>query len=154
MSDVMPHQSAEVSFMTRDFVLKRFQRSEAIASLRSIGILPDRVRVFLDKEVDRMCVAFAVDLASQHGRETVDQRLVRKLVPATWGDHFKQDHAPAWFLRRFPVRLRHIEIVQQTVVSLTTIFTGIHPTADDIARGTVRVAYLGRDVTVTFGGGR
>lgn len=27
--------------------------------------------------------------------------------PATWFQHLKQEHGPAWFLRRFPVRLVH-----------------------------------------------
>lgn len=30
------------------------------------------------------------------------ERTVR--VPATWWEHLKRDHAPAWFTRRFPVR--------------------------------------------------
>lgn len=29
-------------------------------------------------------------------------------VPATWWQHLKQDHAPEWFLKRYPVVMRQI----------------------------------------------
>lgn len=46
-------------------------------------------------------------------------------VPYTWWDHFKRVYAPAWFLRRWPVRYRSIDLVTHETV--TTVIRKICP---------------------------
>lgn len=33
------------------------------------------------------------------------------LVPASWWDHLKRDHAPAWFTRWYPVKYHKVSLV-------------------------------------------
>lgn len=40
-------------------------------------------------------------------------------APSTWWQHWKQDHAPAWFTRRWPVRLTTVrETVKYEVCAM------------------------------------
>lgn len=42
------------------------------------------------------------------GQEDHQRYSVSVDIPATWWQHFKQDHAPGWFVRRFPVKTKTV----------------------------------------------
>lgn len=53
--------------------------------------------------------------------ETVrrNEHVVRTWHPASWWQHWKQEHAPKWWLRRWPVR----QVPTETVVRFSEIAT-------------------------------
>lgn len=59
--------------------------------------------------------------AKTHTDKRTSTRVVERItIPLTWWDHLKLQHAPAWFLSRWPARTRTIEV---TVVKETTTTT-------------------------------
>lgn len=66
------------------------------------------------------------------------EKEVSHKVPLTWWDHLKLDHAPEWFLDRYPVKYRHIRFTSKEVFPHSKrAFT-----KDDIGRGYVTYRYI------------
>lgn len=63
---------------------------------------------------------------SKSETERVDQ-IIR--VPLSWWDHVKERFAPKWFLKRWPIQYRTIEI--KRVVTITNICPHIEVPNDD-----------------------
>jgi len=97
-------------------------------------ILLDSVKVGMSKLVGRF-VLESTNIRTHNNPPGLDGMLVemytsilaRKLVedrykdskvievPATWFQHLKQDHAPAWFKERYPVKLTPITVTLSVV---------------------------------------
>lgn len=76
-------------------------------------LLPEEDPLLYDEallvdEVRRVRVELETHVLREHIADEVFHSTVE--VPATWWDHWKDDHAPAWLIRRHPVRLRSIPV--------------------------------------------
>lgn len=64
----------------------------------------------LDVEIEHVMIGVMARFSSLVWTEKLaaEKHTVEHRVPDTWWDHWKHDHAPAWFVRRWPVTYRTI----------------------------------------------
>lgn len=83
----------------------KFQLEQAISASTLKSCRSD---AFFKDAINCLVVQLQADILALDGQtETThtDHKLVTIKYPATWLQHFKKQFAPAWFLRRWPVRL-------------------------------------------------
>jgi hypothetical protein len=95
----MTLQQAEITLrQTRLTALGSFSRKAAKLTT------PDYLFM---KTCDELAVQLATRVLTQHLEDK--QTTVTFSPPATWWQHWKQDHAPRWFTRRWPIRYKTVE---------------------------------------------
>lgn len=112
----MPDFSAEYlrrRLLQRVRIGQRYQLGADVLDELDIEIEP-----LLDILMLRMSTYVWTEKLAEESQEVTHE------VPATWFQHLKQDHAPAWVLRRWPVRMSAIT----TVVRFTR--SAAYPGAD------------------------
>lgn len=80
---------------------------------QQIGAFTRATMKFDTRVVDPLCRSMITTLEADVLAHKVDQQQVKRhvSVPESWWQHLKQDHAPAWFLKRRPVKNERQEVV-------------------------------------------
>ena len=66
--------------------------------------------------------------------ETVEEKKVvvpvKVLVPANWWEQLKEEHAPLWFLRRWPVKFRKRQETAVYTLSVKAVYPAFRPAVE------------------------
>lgn len=62
------------------------------------------LREWYDHALNCMVIEFSADVLAQKIAEDIYKTSFSYKVPNSWWQHFKQDKAPRWFTKRYPVR--------------------------------------------------
>lgn len=110
-------------------VVSRTLRRERFASRTAINLSLLEVDTLIEPLTDELIVRLNAHIYGEEmGTHTFQ-------TPTTWWDHLKQDHAPGWFLKRYPVKYT------KTTLRGTALFPEYLPPRD-IGRDVVMIQEL------------